>query len=62
MPHSFKNGQPVEDIELAPDQGALIPNVGDRYLAPGFAMNIAFRKFEFENETLWVYLQDSDSE
>jgi hypothetical protein len=61
VPPQFTGGQQVEDIELDPSQGALIPNVGDRYLAPHFAMDIKFRKFQFEKGELWVFLQDSDS-
>jgi hypothetical protein len=47
VPPQFTNGEQIEDVELGPDQGAMIPNVGDRYLAPRFAMDITFRKFQF---------------
>lgn len=45
-------------FELNPDQGALIPNIGDRYMAPEFSMDVVRRKFEIEGETLNVFLQD----
>jgi hypothetical protein len=43
-------------VELGPDQGALIPNVGDRLLAPSFSMDITLRKFEFSGDQLFVFL------
>ena len=49
--------QPIPSpVELGPDQGALIPNVGDRYLAPHFSMDVTLRKFEYEGDTLYVFL------
>jgi hypothetical protein len=50
--------QKPEPIELGPDQGALIPQAGDRILAPGFSMDIVRRKFEFEGDVLYVFLED----
>jgi hypothetical protein len=54
VPEQFAHGQQVEDIELESDQGAMIPSVGDRYLSPDFAMNITFRKFQFEDDIVGV--------
>ena len=47
-----------EPVELGPDQGALIPAVGDRYLGPAFSMDIKLRKFEFAGDVLYVFLSD----
>jgi hypothetical protein len=47
-----------EPIELRPDQGVLIPAVGDRLLAPGFSMDVIQRKFEFDGNVLTVFIQD----
>lgn len=46
------------DVELGPDQGALIPLVRDKVLADQFAMIVGERKFQFTGDTLWVFLEE----
>jgi hypothetical protein len=46
------------DVELGPDQGALIPFVGDKILADEFVMIVGERKFQFQGDTLWVFLEE----
>jgi hypothetical protein len=53
---SIHGHQKVEDVVLDGTQGSLVPNVGDRYMAPGFSMNVGKRKFEFTDDSLFVYL------
>jgi hypothetical protein len=43
-------------LELGPSQGALIPNVGDKYMAASFSMKVTERKFEVDGDTMYVFL------
>jgi hypothetical protein len=56
---SNENAFKPDPIELGPDQGALIPAVGDRLLAPSFSMDVMLRKFEFDGDVLYVFLADT---
>ena len=47
-----------ETVELAPDQAALIPKVGDEYFVPGFSIEVRRRAFEAKNDAMYVTLYD----
>jgi hypothetical protein len=51
LPHN-RNQQTPPALELGPDQGALIPGIGDRYMGPGFSMDVVRRKFEADGDVL----------
>jgi hypothetical protein len=46
----------IKWVELPGEQGALIPQVGDTYLTPGYSMTVTGRIFEFQKDTLSVVL------
>jgi hypothetical protein len=57
--HVEENKRPPS-IELRPEQGALIPLVGDVAQTDGFTMDVKYRRFTFSKGVLTVSLRDSE--
>jgi len=54
-PHYTQNTLP-EPVVIGGNQIALVPKVGDTYLAPGFSILVRSRSFEFRGSELTIVL------